>query len=118
MATEISTETVEFVKAALKRHGFDTAIHKAGVDCIVKGIDADAYTYQLVALFTITILSQSMMSHNDPEKKFVTLRGNSAAMVAVIKSVTLQLAKQLDAEKLVADKVEVSANAGESQTTH
>lgn len=96
MATEVTPETVAFLKASLKKHGFDHALQRASVDCIAAGMDADDFTYQLVALFAAHILSQSMLSHTDVEKKAVTLRGNTTAMVMTIQQVALQLAKQLD----------------------
>jgi hypothetical protein len=50
-----------------------------------------------------------MQSHSDLEAKFEVLQQNSRSMVMLVQQVTLQLAKQLDAqreaEQAVLDKV-------------
>jgi NADH:ubiquinone oxidoreductase subunit C len=109
MATEVTNDTVQFVKDSLKKHGFEHALQRCSVDCVKAGMDADAFTYQVVALFATYILASSMQSHSDLEAKFEVLQQNSRSMVMLVQQVTLQLAKQLDAqreaEQAVLDKV-------------
>lgn len=97
MATTITPEIVNFVRESLLKHGFEHALQRASVDCVMHGIDADDYTYCVVALFTTFILARSMESHTQLDAKFVTLQGNLKAIVQTVTACGAQLAKQLDA---------------------
>lgn len=113
MATEVTPDTVQFVKDSLKKHGFEHALQHCSIDCVKAGMDADAFTYQVVALFATYILASSMQSHTDLEAKFETLQQNSRSMVLLVQQVTLQLAKSLDdqreAEAAVIEKIKANS---------
>lgn len=96
MATTVTPEVVDFIKQSLVKHGFEHALQRASVDCVAHGIDADAYTYSVVALFTTFILAKSMDSHTELDKKFVTLQGNLKAVIQTVTACGAQLAKHLD----------------------
>jgi hypothetical protein len=110
MATELDHERIALIKRTLKVNGFDNCLSKSSVDCIVAGIDADDFTYGLVALFITFILNNSMRSHNDLVKKAAVLGQNSRAIVDVLAAVTQELMRNIDAEMQVEAKVQAALN--------
>ena len=104
MATQITPETLQIVIDLLKVHGFEKALKKASVDCIVRGIDADDFTYSVVTLFMTYVLRGSMASFNDPMMKANVLNKNMNSIISILAAIGRQLGQELGTEVAAAEK--------------
>lgn len=101
----ITPDTIRTVQELLKDHGFEEALRKTSVACIMKGVEADEFTYCVVASFLTFILRQSMQSHNDVMMKLGALQQNTKAIDDVLRACAHELFKELQQEARAVENV-------------